>query len=63
MEDNKVEMGRPRLEVDFAPILHRLQPRSMGWRRLAALYFEKTGQLISRETLQRRYEEKYPQDK
>lgn len=60
MEEIKVQTGRPMTEVDFAPILHHLQPRSMGWRRLAALYFEKTGQLVSRETLKRRFEENYP---
>ena len=60
MAEIKVQTGRPRREVDFAPILRHLQPRSLGWRRLANLYLEKTGQLVSRDTLRRRFEEMFP---
>ena len=55
MTGKKVEVGRPRKEVDFAIVLRMREQRRLGWSRMAQTYRELTGQYISRETIKRRY--------
>jgi len=55
MSDGKIEMGRPRVLVDFAIVLRLRDVDSMGWSRMAEAYREITGQYISRDTIKRRY--------
>ena len=55
MTYTKVEVGRPRKEVDFAIVLHMREERKLGWSRMAQAYRELTGQYISRDTIKRRY--------
>jgi len=49
--------GRPRLEVDYAIVLHLRDEQGLGWSRMAYAYREMTGRYISRETMKRRYYE------
>jgi hypothetical protein len=55
MTDKKVEVGRPRISVDFAIVLRMRDTQHLGWSRLAEAYREITGQYISRDTIKRRY--------
>ena len=55
MTGKKVEVGRPRKEVDFAIVLRMREERKLGWSRMAQAYRELTGQYISRDTIKRRY--------
>ena len=49
--------GRPRLEVDFALVLHLRDVHGFGWSRMAEEYRRREGCFISRETMKRRYYE------
>ena len=55
MTGKKVEVGRPRTEVDFAIVLRMREEQNLGWSRMAEAYRELTGQYISRDTIKRRY--------
>jgi hypothetical protein len=55
MDVQKVQTGRPRVEVDFAIVLRLREDYKMGWSRMARAYIEETGQYISRDTIKRRY--------
>ena len=55
MTGKKVEVGRPRTEVDFAIVLRMREEQNLGWSRMAQAYRELTGQYISRDTIKRRY--------
>jgi hypothetical protein len=55
MTENKIQMGRPRLSVDFAIVLRLREEENLGWTRMAEAYRERTGQYISRDTIKRRY--------
>ena len=55
MTTNKVQTGRPRLEVNFAIVLRLRDVDCLGWSRMAEAYREETGQWISRDTMKRRY--------
>jgi hypothetical protein len=55
MTENKVQMGRPRLPVDYAIVLRLREEENLGWTRMAEAYRERTGQYISRDTIKRRY--------
>ena len=55
MTRTKVEVGRPRTEVDFAIVLRMREEQNLGWSRMAQAYRELTGQYISRDTIKRRY--------
>ena len=48
-------MGRPRLFVDFAIVLHMRDDRNLGWSRMAEEYRKLSGEYISRDTMKRRY--------
>jgi hypothetical protein len=53
--ENKIQVGRPRLPVDFATVLRLREEENLGWSRMAEAYRELTGQYISRDTIKRRY--------
>jgi len=55
--DPFIKAGRPRLEVDFALILHLRDMEHLGWSSGAVEYRKRTGQWISRDTFKRRYYE------
>jgi len=55
MTGKKIEVGRPRLSVDFAIVLRMRDMDNLGWSRMAEAYREITGQYISRDTIKRRY--------
>jgi hypothetical protein len=55
MTGNKIQMGRPRILVDFAIVLRMREEENLGWSRMAEAYRELTGQYISRDTMKRRY--------
>jgi hypothetical protein len=55
MTGKKVEVGRPRKEVDFAMVLRMREEQNLGWSRMSEAYRELTGQYISRDTIKRRY--------
>jgi hypothetical protein len=55
MTGRKIEVGRPRLYVDFAIVLRLRDVENLGWSRMAKAYREITGQYISRDTIKRRY--------
>lgn len=50
-----IQVGRPRVLVDFAIVLRMRDVERMGWSRMAATYREITRQYISRDTIKRRY--------
>ena len=52
---DKIQVGRPRLPVDFAIVLRMRDEQRLGWSRMAQAYRELKGQYISRETIKRRY--------
>jgi hypothetical protein len=56
-QDSLIRVGRPRLKVDFALVLHLRDEEYLGWTRGAAEYRKRTGQWISRDTFKRRYYE------
>lgn len=55
MNNSTIQMGRPRLPVDFAIVLRLRDEQKLGWSRMAEGYREITGQWISRDTIKRRY--------
>ena len=55
INDQKIEVGRPRITVDFAIVLRMRDIEKKGWSRMAQVYRELTGQYISRDTIKRRY--------
>lgn len=55
MTDKKVEVGRPRKEVDYAIVLRMRDMDKLGWSRMAEAYRKITGQYVSRDTIKRRY--------
>ena len=55
--DHLIRSGRPRLQVDFALVLHLREDENLGWSRGAEEYRNKIGQWISRDTFKRRYYE------
>ena len=55
MTGKKVEVGRPRKEVDFAIILRIRDIDKLGWSRMTDAYRKITGQYVSRDTIKRRY--------
>jgi hypothetical protein len=50
-----IEMGRPRLKVDFAIVLRMRDGQNLGWSRMAEEYRRLSGEYISRDTIKRRY--------
>ena len=50
-----LEMGRPRLVVDFAIVLRMRDSQNLGWSRMAEEYRKLSGGYISRDTIKRRY--------
>jgi hypothetical protein len=50
-----IEMGRPRLVVDFAIVLRMRDSQNLGWSRMAEEYRRLSGEYISRDTIKRRY--------
>ena len=50
-----IEMGRPRLVVDFAIVLRMRDGQNLGWSRMAEEYRKLSGEYISRDTMKRRY--------
>jgi hypothetical protein len=50
-----IEMGRPRLAVDFAIVLRMRDSQKLGWSRMAEEYCKLSGEYISRDTMKRRY--------
>ena len=55
MVSGKIEVGRPKVLVDFAIVLRLHDVDNLGWSRMAEAYREMTGQYISRDTIKRRY--------
>lgn len=55
MNSLKIQVGRPRISVDFAIVLRMRDVENLGWSRMAKSYREITGQYISRDTIKRRY--------
>ena len=55
MTGKKIEVGRPRLSVDFAIVLRMRDVENLGWLRMAEAYRKITGQYLSRDTIKRRY--------
>ena len=52
-----IEMGRPRISVDFAIVLRMRDGQNLGWSRMAERYRKLSGEYVSRDTLKRRYSE------
>jgi hypothetical protein len=52
-----IEMGRPRLAVDFAIVLRIRDGQNLGWSRMAEEYRKLNGEYVSRDTMKRRYYE------
>jgi len=50
-----MDMGRPRITVDFAIVLRMRDNHNMGWSRMAEEYRVLTGEYVSRDTMKRRY--------
>ena len=50
-----IEMGRPRLLVDFAIVMRMRDSQNLGWSRMAEEYRQLSGEYISRDTMKRRY--------
>ena len=50
-----IEMGRPRLSVDFDIVLRMRDDQNLGWSRMAEEYRKLSGGYISRDTIKRRY--------
>jgi hypothetical protein len=50
-----IQVGRPKILVDFAIVLRLRHHEKLGWSRLAQRYREITSQYVSRDTLKRRY--------
>jgi hypothetical protein len=50
-----IEIGRPRLLVDFAIVLRMRDGQNLGWSRMAEEYCRLSGEYISRDTMKRRY--------
>ena len=55
MTGKKIEVGRPRLSVDFAIVLRMRDMDNLGWSRMAEVYRELIGEYVSRDTMKRRY--------
>jgi len=55
MDDKMIQVGRPRVLVDFAIVLRLRDRDKLGWSRMAETYQGITGQYISRDTIKRRY--------
>ncbi len=55
MGDKMIQVGRPKILVDFAIVLRLRDVDNLGWSRMAEAYREKTGQYVSRDTIKRRY--------
>jgi hypothetical protein len=55
MSEFKIQVGRPRISVDFAIVLRLRDEQNLGWSRIAETYRRATGQYISRDTAKRRY--------
>jgi hypothetical protein len=50
-----IDMGRPRLSVDFAIVLRMRDDWNLGWSRMAEEYRKLAGEYVSRDTIKRRY--------
>ncbi len=50
-----IQVGRPKLLVDFAIVLRLRDRDNLGWSRMAQAYQQQTGQYVSRDTMKRRY--------
>jgi hypothetical protein len=50
-----IQVGRPKLLVDFAIVLHLRDRYNLGWSRMAQSYRQQTGMYVSRDTMKRRY--------
>jgi hypothetical protein len=50
-----IQVGRPKVLVDFAIVLRLRDVDNLGWSRMAETYRGMTGQYISRDTIKRRY--------
>ena len=55
MGDKMIQVGRPKILVDFAIVLRLRDVDNLGWSRMAETYRGITGQYISRDTIKRRY--------
>jgi hypothetical protein len=53
--DERIDMARPRLTVDFAIVLRMHDVEKMGWSRMAEEYRRLSGEYVSRDTMKRRY--------
>ena len=53
-----IQVGRPKVLVDFAIVLRLRHHENLGWSWLAQRYREITRQYVSRDTLKRRYLER-----
>jgi hypothetical protein len=62
MNSGEIQLGRPKILVDFATVLRMREIKKMGWYRMAQSYREITGQYISRDTIKRRYLEANAQE-
>ena len=62
MVKEKIQLGRPKVFVDFAMILRMRDVDNLGWSRMAQAYMEMTGRYISRDTMKRRYLEAKSQE-
>ncbi len=57
-----IQVGRPKLSVDFAIVLRMRDGQNLGWSRMAEEYRKLTGEYISRDTMKRRYLETKTQE-
>jgi hypothetical protein len=55
IESNKLQVGRPRQDVNFGLILDYRDNLHLGWLRIAQKYTRTTGSFISKQTCKRRY--------
>ena len=53
--DERIDMARPRLTVDFAIVLRMRDKENLGWSRMAEEYRKLSGEYVSRDTMKRRY--------
>ena len=50
-----IEMGRPRLLVDFAIVLRMRDSQNLSWSWMAEEYRKVSGEYTSRDTVKRKY--------
>jgi hypothetical protein len=57
MDNGMIQVGRPRLLVDFTIVLRLRDVEKMGWSRMAETDRKITGLYVNRDTIKRRYVE------